>query len=91
MFVGRDGHLTDSTVRSTLARIKSAAPEMFDGVRLSPHTLRHTFARHWLLNGGDIYSLMRLLGHNDIKMTARYLYMDNQDITKLHAKHSIFT
>ncbi|WP_391574791.1 tyrosine-type recombinase/integrase [Cohnella sp.] len=91
VFIGRDGHLTDSTVRSTLTKIRDAAPEMFKNVRLSPHTLRHTFARHWLLKGGDIYSLMRILGHSNIQMTARYLFMDVGDMSHKHSMHSIFS
>lgn len=42
-------------------------------VRMSPHTLRHYFAIKMLDNGIDIYSLARLLGHNNIRTTQRYL------------------
>jgi integrase/recombinase XerD len=43
------------------------------GVRCSPHTFRHTFAVHFLERTGDIYRLMRLMGHSDIKITQVYL------------------
>lgn len=36
------------------------------------HVLRHTFASHFMMNGGDILVLQRILGHTDIKMTMRY-------------------
>lgn len=36
------------------------------------HILRHTFARHLMMNGGNILVLQRILGHTDIKMTMRY-------------------
>lgn len=36
------------------------------------HVLRHTFASHFMMNGGNILVLQRILGHNDIKMTMRY-------------------
>ena len=42
-------------------------------VRVSPHTCRHTFAHQQLKNGLDLYSLCRLLGHESIAITQRYL------------------
>ncbi len=37
------------------------------------HDLRHTYASHFLMNGGDIYTLKEILGHKDITTTSRYL------------------
>jgi integrase/recombinase XerD len=42
-------------------------------IRISPHTIRHTYAQLMLQNGIDVYSLSRLLGHEDISITKRYL------------------
>lgn len=39
------------------------------------HILRHTFASHYMMNGGDILSLQKILGHTDIKMTMRYAHL----------------
>ena len=36
------------------------------------HVLRHTFASHFMMNGGNILVLQRILGHTDIKVTMRY-------------------
>ena len=36
------------------------------------HDLRHTFASWYMMNGGDLYELAKLLGHSNIKMTERY-------------------
>lgn len=42
-------------------------------VRVSPHTFRHTFAHNMLKNGLDLYSLSRLLGHENVSITQVYL------------------
>ncbi len=42
-------------------------------IRVSPHTCRHTFAHMQLKNGLDLYSLSRLMGHENIAITQRYL------------------
>lgn len=39
------------------------------------HALRHTFASHFLINGGDILALQRILGHSDLKVTMRYAHL----------------
>ncbi len=44
-----------------------------DTIRCSPHTARHYFAQAQLRNGLDVYSLSRLLGHENINITKRYL------------------
>ena len=51
----------------------------FPGVRLSAHTLRHTFAVHYIEAGGDPFTLQRILGHADQQMTSRYL-----NVSKVH-------
>ncbi len=39
------------------------------------HDLRHTYASHFMMNGGDIYHLKEILGHSDIKTTMRYAHL----------------
>lgn len=50
--------------------LKRAGIELPDGQMT--HVLRHTFASHFMMNGGNILVLQRILGHTDIKMTMRY-------------------
>jgi integrase/recombinase XerD len=54
------------------------------GKRVSPHTLRHTFAVNWLKNGGDTLSLQRLLGHSSPAMTERYVNFLTADLAEMH-------
>lgn len=58
------------------------------GVRVSPHTLRHTFAKNWILNGGDPFSLQRILGHTTQQMVSQYVNLATEDIRAQHAKFS---
>lgn len=39
------------------------------------HGLRHTFASHWMMNGGDLFRLQRVLGHKSMQMTERYSHL----------------
>lgn len=39
------------------------------------HALRHTFASHFMMKGGNILALQRILGHSDLKMTMRYAHL----------------
>lgn len=58
------------------------------GVRCSPHTLRHSMAVAYLRNGGDVFSLQKLLGHSDLTMTRRYAELSQQDVQTKHRAYS---
>ena len=54
------------------------------GVRVSPHTFRHTAAVSFLRNGGDAFSLQRLLGHSSLDMTRHYCQLADVDVKRAH-------
>jgi integrase/recombinase XerD len=72
VFIGQGGiPLERNGLYQALRRIGARAG--IEGVRLSPHTFRHTFARAWLENGGEIFKLSRVLGHSEMQTTQVYL------------------
>jgi len=58
------------------------------GVRVSPHTLRHTSATQYIMNGGDALSLQQILGHSMLDMVNIYVGLANRDVAKLHRQFS---
>jgi integrase/recombinase XerC/integrase/recombinase XerD len=59
-----------------------------NGVRCSPHTLRHTFAVEFLRAGGNVFALKELLGHTSLTMTNRYVALASADLEAQHRQFS---
>jgi len=78
--------LTKSGIQQMLRRLGKQAS--ISGVRCSPHTFRHTFAKNYLLNGGDIFSLQKILGHSSLASVRSYLNLFATDIKKQHQRFS---
>lgn len=57
-------------------------------VRVSPHTFRHTMAKYYILAGGDIFSLQKILGHSTLDMVRRYVELFSTDVQMQHRKFS---
>lgn len=47
----------------------------------SSHCYRHTFAKNWILNGGDIFRLQKILGHSNMDMVRNYVNMYSTDLS----------
>ncbi len=82
LFPGEDpnNHYTTRSLQMVLKQAKERAGLTKEG---GIHALRHSFATHLLDSGNDVTLIMKLLGHNDLKTTLRYLHVTNRDILKI--------
>jgi len=80
-----EGQFADSaySIRSLESIIHSAKQKVGIKKSGSMHMLRHSFATHLLDKGTDVVFIQKLLGHNDIKTTLRYLHVTNKDILNI--------
>jgi len=78
--------LRPAAIQTMVRRLKSLAG--ITDVRCSPHTFRHTFAKSYLLNGGDVFSLQRILGHTSLEMVRLYVNLVDSDVSDLYREHS---
>ena len=85
LFVNRrGGRLTRQRVWQVLRRYADAG---LLGKRISPHTLRHSFATHLLERGADLRIVQELLGHANISTTQRYTHVDRSRLKAVHEQY----
>lgn len=78
--------LTNSAIRHVI-KVKG---EGIKDVRVSPHTCRHFFTQQQLKMGTDLYSISRLLGHENIRITQTYLNsLRDEEIVKITKQNSV--
>ncbi len=85
VFLNLDGTpTTENSVRLCFKRLakKCNIP------RLHAHLCRHTFGTNYLRNGGDVFSLQKILGHEDLSTVKMYMHLADADVIE---KHKLFS
>jgi len=84
LFVTRGGHALH---RITLWKlIKRYAARVGCSAKVSPHTLRHSFATHLLAGGAEIRALQEMLGHASIATTQIYTHVEHSRLKSIHQR-----
>jgi integrase/recombinase XerD len=84
VFLNKDGRGISRVSVWTL--VKKSAEWAGIGKKVSPHTLRHSFATHLLEGGADLVAVQELLGHADISTTQIYTHIDREYLRDVHRR-----
>jgi integrase/recombinase XerD len=80
----RGGPLDPNKLAHVLTKLGNRA-----GVKpCNPHRFRHTMARLYLRNGGDVFTLQQILGHEDLATTRIYVQLEREDVEETHERAS---
>ncbi|MDO8682723.1 MAG: tyrosine recombinase XerC [Armatimonadota bacterium] len=84
VFLNKSGtRLTDRSVRRIVNKYIEAVS---DSLKISPHTMRHTFATHMLSHGADLRSVQELLGHSSVVTTQIYTHVTRERMKEVYDK-----
>ncbi|WP_296637071.1 site-specific tyrosine recombinase XerD [Polaribacter sp.] len=75
LFLNRRGNALTRQMIFTI--IRQLAEKINLDKKISPHTLRHSFATHLIKNGADLRAIQQMLGHESITTTEVYVHLDN--------------
>ncbi|MFA5876597.1 MAG: tyrosine-type recombinase/integrase, partial [Candidatus Margulisiibacteriota bacterium] len=85
IFLGRHG--TRITSRSIERMISLCAKKAGLVKKVTPHTIRHTFATHMLAGGADLKIVQELLGHASLSTTQVYTHITREQMKKTYDAH----
>jgi site-specific recombinase XerD len=81
------GNYRRLTTRSVQRMVSNYARLAGITKKVSPHTMRHSFATDLLMNGADIRSVQEMLGHSNIATTQIYTHVTNPHLKSIHEKY----
>ncbi|KKM64091.1 hypothetical protein LCGC14_1504860 [marine sediment metagenome] len=87
LFLGRNGQPLS---RFGIYRIVRQCMERagITGPKLGPHCLRHSLGKNYIADGGDAFTLRKVMRHKNITTTQKYVNLAMQDVVEQHHKHS---
>ena len=87
LFVTIDG---EPLARRSIQRIITGYGKQakLTGVRCSPHTFRHTFAKLSIMNGAGVFELQKILGHSSMEMVRTYVNLYSSEVNERHKEFS---
>lgn len=86
LFTSQTGARVSPTNAQLVIR-KAASNAGLGDRRITPHTLRHSFSRNFLVNNGNMRFLQQLLGHSSLETTQKYAHVVDTDLKKVYEEH----